>query len=49
MPGVPGKKKMMLFVGLGVGGFFALCIAGGLVWHFTHESHEHEHEKHHHQ
>ncbi len=50
MPGMPGKKKTMLFVGLGVGGFFFLCIAGGLVWHFTHESHEsHEHEKHHHQ
>jgi hypothetical protein len=46
MPGVPGKKKTMLIVGLALGGLVAFCVVGGVAWHFTHESHEHEHHKH---
>jgi hypothetical protein len=50
MPGA-GKKKTMLFVGLGAGGLLLFCLIGGLAWHFTHESHDnkadaHEHHKH---
>jgi hypothetical protein len=46
MPGVPGKKKTVLIVGLALGGLVAFCVVGGVAWHFTHESHEHEHHKH---
>jgi hypothetical protein len=46
MPGVPGKNKTMLIVGLALGGIVAVSVVGGVVWHFTHESHEHEHHHH---
>ncbi len=55
MAGPPGaapvagtkKKSTGLIVGIAVGGVLFLGIAGGLVYHFTHESehpHEHEHD-----